>query len=276
MPVLLYYRGDLIKNSTGVGIVGARRCTDYGKSIVNKTASYLAKEGIILVSGMAKGIDGYTHTSTIRAGGYTVAVLGNGLDICYPPEHQDLMKKIIENGVLISEYPPGTKPNPKYFPRRNLIISAWSQKLLVIEAGEKSGSLITAVYAKKYGRELWVLPDNIYNRESRGSNRLIRKGAGIYIDKEDLLIDNRIKRTCDKPDPIRKAGSLDKLERQIIQVVKTETNSQVSLDELGQKIKLDQMELLSKLSFMELEGKVIIQGSIIRLPQNIKVPSNIM
>ena len=107
MPILLYYKGNLVENSMGVAIVGSRRCSEYGKNVVHEAATYLAKENIAVISGMAKGIDGYAHTSSIKAEGYTIAVLGNGLDICYPPEHIELMEKIIENGVVISEYPPG-------------------------------------------------------------------------------------------------------------------------------------------------------------------------
>lgn len=122
MPILLYYKGNLIMNSMGVAIVGARRCSEYGKIVTNEAATYLAKQNIPVISGMAKGIDGYAHTSCLKSGGYTIAMMGNGLDICYPPEHIELMERIIDNGAIISEYPPGVKPNPKHFPRRNLLI----------------------------------------------------------------------------------------------------------------------------------------------------------
>lgn len=265
MATLLYYKGDLINNSMGVGIVGARRCTDYGKMVTNEAASFLARENISVISGMAKGIDGYAHTSAIKEGGYNIAILGNGLDICYPPEHIELMRRIIENGALISEYPPGTPPNPRHFPKRNLIISAWSHKLLVIEAAQKSGSLITANYANTYNREVLALPDNIYNNESAGTNKLILDGATIYLDKKQLLIEDKF-RYKDKP-LINKCiefetDSLDDLEKQIIEVLKTADSK--TTEELSIILKIDQMELLSKLSLMDLEGKIVVQGSRVR------------
>lgn len=154
MPALLYYRGTIIEDSMGVAIVGSRRCTDYGKRIVTEASAFLARNGISVISGMAKGIDAYAHTVCLKEGGYTIAFLGNGPDICYPSEHQNLMERILENGAVISEYPPNTPPDKSYFPRRNRLISAWSHKVLVIEAGLNSGSLITAEFAEKLGREV--------------------------------------------------------------------------------------------------------------------------
>lgn len=261
MPILLYYKGNLVENSMGVAIVGSRRCSEYGKNVVHEAATYLAKENIAVISGMAKGIDGYAHTSCIKAGGYTIAILGNGLDICYPPEHIELMEKIIENGAIISEYPPGTKPNPRYFPRRNLIISAWSYKILVIEAGAKSGSLITADFGKQYGREVLAVPDNIYSSGSKGSNKLIYCGAKIYLHKKQLLIDNRYRPIEDKVDDkhIAAPNNLDELEKNIIEILSNKGSK--TLEELSVLMNIDSMELLGKLSLMELEGKLEIQGS---------------
>lgn len=265
MPILLYYKGNLIKNSMGVSIVGSRRCSEYGKLAVDDAARYLAKEGIVVISGMAKGIDGYAHTSCIKAGGYTIAMLGNGVDICYPPEHIELMEKIIENGAVISEYPPRTKPNPKHFPKRNLLISAWSHKILVIEAGDKSGSLITANYGEKYNREIFALPDNIYNDGSKGSNTLIYNGAKIYLHNQQLLIENRTisSQKIEKPvDNNINMKKLDKLESSIIEILSEDTKN---LEELSSLLNIDIMEILEKVSFMELEGKVIIKGSQVKI-----------
>lgn len=186
-PVLLYYRGNLIENSLGVGIVGARRCTEYGKRVTVEAAEFLASMSIPVISGMAKGIDGYSHTACLKAGGYTVAVLGCGLDICYPKEHYTLMEKIIESGAVVSEYPPGTRPDSKNFPRRNRLISAWCKKLLAVEAAEKSGSLITAAFAREQNREVFAVPSSIYSREGRGTNKLIEQGAKIYLEPGQLL-----------------------------------------------------------------------------------------
>ncbi|WP_097677506.1 DNA-processing protein DprA [Anaerosalibacter sp. Marseille-P3206] len=263
MPILIYYKGNIIKNSMGVAIVGSRRCSEYGKMVTNSAATYLANEKICVVSGMAKGIDGYAHTSCIKSGGYTIAVLGNGLDICYPSEHMELMESIIENGAVISEYPPGVKPDSKRFPRRNLLISAWSYKILVVEAGVKSGALITANYGKQYEREVLALPDSIYRQESMGSNRLIYDGAKIYLYEEQLLIDNRYESKIVENKDDKQLVNLDETEKKIIEILLNE--GEKTLEELSILTEMDMMQLVEKLSFMELEDKVIIRGSVVNV-----------
>ena len=156
-PILLYYKGIVREMASTVGIVGARRCTQNNKqSVIMLTEEYVSR-GFTIISGMAKGIDSYAHTACINAGGYTVAILGNGLDICYPSEHIKLMKSIAERGLLVSEYPPGTKPVQYHFPQRNRLISAWSDQLVVLAAGERSGALITADFSREYGREVDII-----------------------------------------------------------------------------------------------------------------------
>ena len=140
-----------------VGIVGARRCTQEAKQQVIDLTQKLVSANVTIVSGMAKGIDAYAHTVCLKSGGSTVAVLGNGLDICYPREHNKLMECIINNGLVVSEYPPGTPPTRYHFPKRNRLISAWSDQLYVIAPGKGSGALITAEYAQRYGRKVFVL-----------------------------------------------------------------------------------------------------------------------
>ncbi len=264
MPIFLYYKGNLINNSMGVAIVGARRCSGYGKMVTDDAATYLAKQNISVISGMAKGIDSYAHTGCIKAGGYTIAFFGNGLDICYPSEHAELMEKIIENGAIISEYPPGVKPKPKHFPRRNLLISAWSYKILIVEAGAKSGALITANYGKQYKREVLAVPDNIYRPESMGSNKLINDGAAIYLHEEQLLIDNRYESKREASYDISTNNMLDNLdetEKRIIEILLSEGAK--TLEELSTAIEMDMMKLSEKLSLMELEDKVNIRGSVV-------------
>ena len=153
-PPMLYYKGNIKKMDQTVGIVGARRCSQKAKQETVFLASEYAKARIAVVSGMAKGIDSYAHTACLNAGGYTIAILGNGLDICYPSEHHKLMKCIEEKGLLLSEYPPGTPPSRYTFPRRNRLISSWSDKLIIIQAGKGSGALTTAEYSRKYGRKV--------------------------------------------------------------------------------------------------------------------------
>lgn len=153
-PAVLYYRGRIRKIQHAVGIVGARRCSQAAKVFCYELAEKYLEKDWTIVSGMAKGIDACAHTICLQKQGYTVAILGNGLDICYPSEHHRLMERICENGLLLSEYPPGTEPSAYTFPRRNRLIAAWSAELQVIAAGKGSGALITADFARRYGRNV--------------------------------------------------------------------------------------------------------------------------
>ncbi|MCI6858207.1 MAG: DNA-processing protein DprA [Eubacterium sp.] len=157
MPILLYCKGILRENICGNTIVGSRRCSKEGKEKTAALSKKLVQEGKTIISGMAKGIDSYAHTACIRNGGYTIAVLGNGLDICYPKEHNLLMKRIEENGLLVSEYEPGVPPSKYRFPRRNRIMAAMADEIYVTEAGRGSGALITADFGRKYGRKVHIL-----------------------------------------------------------------------------------------------------------------------
>ena len=189
MPILLYYKGNII-DKPGIAIVGSRRCSSYGKRVAVEAAEFLAANDIGVISGMAKGIDSYAHTACINAKGYTIAFLGNGLDICYPKEHDKLMESIIENGAVISEYAPGVKAKPEHFPRRNFLISNWSERVLVVEASKNSGALITASIAKGQGKKVIAVPSDIYSITGEGTNQLIYNGAEIYLNPMQLLSDN--------------------------------------------------------------------------------------
>ena len=191
LPAVLYYRGDLRTLKSYIGIVGSRRCTSYGKEVAAEAAAFLGQAGITVVSGMAKGIDSYAHTACLKAGGYTLAFVANGVDICYPSEHQNLMEEIIENGAVISSYPPGTRPRQEYFPLRNKLLAAWVDKLLVVEAAERSGALITAEYAMDYKRKVLAVPNSIYSLESMGTNRLLLNGAEVYLGPNQLMNGDR-------------------------------------------------------------------------------------
>ena len=153
-PILLYYKGRIKNMEKTIGIVGARRCTQETKNFVAELTCMYSQKQFAVISGMAKGVDSYAHTACLQAGGYTVAVLANGLDICYPGEHKKLKECIEKEGLVISEYPPGTRPAKYAFPQRNRLISAWSDELAVIAAGKGSGALITANYSRKYGRKI--------------------------------------------------------------------------------------------------------------------------
>lgn len=156
-PPVLYYKGHFQNIKDPIAIVGARRCTQEAKFHAVELAEQYIGNGQTIISGMAKGIDSYAHTACLNAGGYTIAIVGNGLDICYPSEHKKLMDCIVENGLLLSEYPPGTRPTRYTFPRRNRLISAWAEQIVVIAPGKGSGALITAEYGRKYGRRVEVI-----------------------------------------------------------------------------------------------------------------------
>jgi len=245
--------------------VGTRRCTNYGKEVVKEAVEYLANEKIPVISGMAKGIDGYAHTACLKVGGYTLAFFGNGVDICYPKEHSELMEGIIENGAVISQFPPGTKPRPEYFPRRNALMSAWSEKLLVVEAGENSGALITAQYTKELGRKVLAVPNQIYSQTGRGTNLLILKGAQIYLYPEQLLPDNEEGSpmadrnvVSNRQKTSREYSNTEILNRQFSEkekkIIESVSVNSKTIEELSLSIEINQVELLELLSILELEG----------------------
>lgn len=186
-PAVLYCRGKLLPDELCVAIVGSRRATWYGLDMSKRLSSELAKHGVTVVSGMARGVDSKAHCGALEAGGRTIAVLGCGVDIVYPKENRSLMEEICRKGAVISEFLPGTEPIPFNFPARNRIISGLSQGVVIVEASEKSGSLITADYALEQGRDVFAVPGNINSMNSSGTNRLIREGARIITCAGDIL-----------------------------------------------------------------------------------------
>ncbi len=187
-PPFLYYIGSLDKiDRPAIAIVGSRRCTFYGREAAYKLAAELTENGMSIVSGMALGIDTAAHNGALDSNGYTVAVLGCGVDICYPPKNKELMEQIASYGAVVSEFVPGTNPLPAHFPQRNRIISALSLGTLVVEATAKSGALITADFALEQNREVFAVPGNIGSPYSRGSHRLIKEGARLVESAADIL-----------------------------------------------------------------------------------------
>ncbi|NBH13246.1 DNA-protecting protein DprA [Lachnospiraceae bacterium] len=213
-PYGLFYRGRLPdKNLCTVGIVGARNCSFYGKTAAEKIGKELAAAGIAVISGLAAGIDGAAQRGAVHAGGYTLGVLGNGIDVCYPPQNRELYEQLLTKGCVVSEYPPGTTPLPGYFPQRNRIISGLSDCVLVVEAREKSGSLITADFALEQGKDVYALPGRISDALSQGTNRLIRQGAGIFLNVEDFLNEMHIFTKAGDNSSLKPKNSLENLER---------------------------------------------------------------
>ena len=186
-PPFLYVKGVLRGSETAVAMVGSRRASTYGILTTTRLASELAGHGITVVSGMARGVDTAAHRGALGAGGRSIGVLGCGIDVIYPPENRRLFEEMAENGALVSEFPMGTFPLAENFPRRNRIISGMSRGVLVVEAMENSGSLITAQYALEQGREVFAIPGNINCSSSRGANGLIKQGAKLVEGVEDIL-----------------------------------------------------------------------------------------
>ncbi|MBK5245098.1 MAG: DNA-protecting protein DprA [Eubacteriaceae bacterium] len=271
-PVVLYYMGTIRKSCVGQGIVGSRRCSAYGKQVAVEAAGYLAQKDIPVISGLAKGIDGYAHTACLKAGGYTIAFLGNGLDVYYPREHRELQASIIENGAVVSMYLPGTKPRPEHFPKRNGLISSWSRKLLVAEAANKSGALITAQLAKTLGREIFVPPHEIYRVSGQGTNQLLKNGATLYLKPEqldcrDFLKEQFLSETNETTGPVANSRSKRKQNRTERKLTADEAKIQavlISSEKNIQQIEaltgISQVCLIERLSIMELEGVVALSS----------------
>lgn len=188
-PMKLYVVGDYsILKEFKIAIIGCRKCSKYGEMCAKYFSSNLASNNVIIVSGLARGIDSFSHNSCINAGGKTIAVVGSGLDVIYPTENKWLYDKIIKTGgAIISEYPLGTKPLKYHFPARNRIISALSDGVLVVEANEKSGTLITVDFALEQGKNIFVVPGNINSLNSKGTNSLIKEGAKLVQNVADIL-----------------------------------------------------------------------------------------
>ena len=190
-PVLLYYRGVLPKFNEEclVAIVGTRRLSDYGRRNAFIIGHDLATAGAVIVSGMAVGIDGVAHAGSLSAGGINVAFLGSGIDVCYPENHKRLAREIVKEGCVMTEYAPGTRPERHHFPVRNRLIAGISAVAVVIEGRERSGAIITARYAKKFGKTVYALPGNVDNKTSEVTNLLIKNGAKLITAPDDIIAD---------------------------------------------------------------------------------------
>jgi DNA processing protein len=188
-PKHLWGEGDVTSLSSDLclAIVGARECTPYGRKVAFDLARDLVREGVVIVSGLAYGIDTAAHQGALEGGGKTIAVLGCGIDIPYPSGNLDLKRKISQNGAVVTEFSPGTPASTWSFPQRNRIISGLSRGIIVIEAGEESGSLITADFALEQGRDVFAVPGNVTSPLSAGTNRLIQNGAKLVLGIKDIL-----------------------------------------------------------------------------------------
>ena len=251
-PYILYYKGRLPQaNVPAIAIVGARNCTEYGRTIADMLAKFFADMGIQVISGMALGIDAAAQRGAVNKGGYSLAVLGCGVDVCYPRENIGLYMDIQKKGGIISEFPPGTEPLARNFPMRNRIISGLAEWILVIEAKEKSGSLITADFALDQGKDVYALPGPVTSALSQGCHRLIRQGAGILITPEELMDEWNLNRMQIGQKNNKNEKMLESPERMVYSCLDLFPKG---IDELMKETELSISELMERLITLELKG----------------------
>jgi DNA processing protein len=252
-PPVLYLRGTLTEEDTwSVAVVGTRRVSAYGRQVAEELGSFLASNGVTVISGLARGVDAIAHQSALKAGGRTIAVLGCGVDRIYPPEHAQLAGKIIACGALVSDYAPGTPPDASNFPPRNRIISGLSMATVVVEAGETSGALITAQFAIDQGREVLAVPGNILALQSKGTNRLIAQGAHPLLSVRDLLDVLNLTRVTEQRQ-VRQVLPADETEAKLMSVL---THEPLHMDEIRNQTGLPIERVSATLVMMELKGMV--------------------
>jgi len=252
-PMLLFLRGELTeRDRVSVAIVGTRRPTDYGLAVAQEAAQFLAGAGVTIVSGLARGIDGAAHRAALDAGGRTIAVLGSGLDRIYPPEHRRLAKRASESGAVISEYAPEAEPEGRNFPARNRIISGLSLAVVVVEASERSGALITADFAADQGRDVFAVPGTIYRPASKGTNRLIQSGAFPLLEPADILEALNLGLVTGQL-RLEQALPQDADERLVLGLMGAEP---LHVDEIGARSGMNAPQVNAVLTMLELKGRV--------------------
>jgi DNA processing protein len=257
-PPVLYTLGTLRpEDATAVGIVGTRRMTAYGREMAKQIGHDLAAAGVTIVSGLARGVDGIAHEAALEAGGRTIAVLGSGVRNIYPPEHRKLAARIAESGVVLSDFHPDTQPDGPNFPARNRIISGLSLGVVVVEAPERSGALITVDFAADQGRDVFVVPGNVLSSRSAGCNRLLRDGARPVRSADDVLEDLNLGRRKEQV-AIQQALPIDDNERRIMAVV---TADPLHIDDIAALANLPISQVGAVLLTLELKGSVRNAGA---------------
>lgn len=252
-PPVLYIRGEYLPDDLfAVAIVGTRKVTPYGRQVTEEVASFLAANGITVISGLARGVDAIAHQAALRAGGRTMGILGSGVDKIYPPEHRALAEQMMERGAVISDYAVGTPPEASNFPPRNRIISGLSLAVVVVEAAETSGALITAEFAAEQGREIFAVPGSILAPQSKGTNRLIQKGAQPLLTPPDLMHALDLTRIGAQK-TARKILPADEVEARVLNVLGSEP---MHVDEIRNQADLPIEKISATLALMELKGMV--------------------
>jgi DNA processing protein len=255
-PIFLYVKGNYLQSDTSaIAIVGTREPSSYGKTVAENFAIELAEKRITTVSGLARGIDTIVHNSTLKSNGRTIAVIGSGLDIIYPQENKKLYHQIAESGLVISEYPLGTKPDAQNFPRRNRIISGLSIGTLVVETRINGGAISTANYALDQGREVFAVPGTIISKQSEGTNILIQKGNAKLVTKVDDILDElRIQfRDGSVTTATHSTAELNIFEEKIYSTLQ---DGQKQIDEISQLSGMNTSDCLVHLLSMEFKGVV--------------------
>lgn len=248
-PERLYCIGNVnLLEKPLAAVIGSRKCSEYGKQTAMAVGKSLGAAGVCVVSGMAKGIDSFGHLGALKNGGKTIAVLGCGVDICYPAANKSLYDQICSEGLVISEYPPGTVPMPYMFPQRNRIIAGLSQVVTVVEAGRDSGALITATLAAEYGREVYAVPGNITSMWSLGTNKLIADGAMAVVTVDDVVRAMGL----DAKHSEEEYRGLSELEKQVVKLV--ESAGEVTLEFLCGKTGKNPVDMNGIVMVLEMKG----------------------
>ncbi len=252
-PPVLYVKGTLLEaDRWAVALVGTRNASVYGRDVTYDLVTVLVQAGITIVSGLALGIDAAAHKAALEAGGRTLAILGSGLDVIYPPNHRQLAKDIVANGALISEFPLGTQPEGRHFPVRNRTLSGLSLGVVVVEAPDGSGALLTADLAAEQGRDVFAVPGNINAKNSTGTNRLIQAGAKLVMDAADILDElNLTRTTVETQRQVRAVAPANEIEAALGQHLSEEP---LHIDDLSQLTGFPITQVSSTLALMELKG----------------------
>jgi DNA processing protein len=256
-PPFLFVKGEIKKEDrNAVAIVGCRSASVYGKRITERIGRELAKNGVTVVSGLARGIDSIAHLSVLKEGGRTLAVFGSGLDVIYPPENKKLTEEIVSSGAIISEFFLGTKPEAPNFPRRNRLISGLSLGVVIVEAGAKSGALLTAGCALEQNREVFAIPGNLDSKNSEGTNALIKQGAKLVTRVEDILEELKITLRGDKSSAVQTKQDLSGLSETEQNIYKFISDEPSHIDKIASQASVGVPQALSSLLSLELKGWV--------------------
>ena len=240
---------EKILQSDGIAVIGSRCNTEYGEKYATKFSKELAKQGLTIISGMAVGIDGFAHKGALSVGGKTIAVLGSGFNNIYPEENKELFKQIIENdGAIITEYEPDVKPNSENFPKRNRIVSGLSKGVLVIEAVYRSGTSITAKLAQSQGRKVFCIPSNLERKNGVGTNQLIKEGASLVTNIDDILNAIKVERTAE--------NNAVKIPAEYLPIYEVLEDEPMNVNVICKKLKTDISSINANLMLMELEGYI--------------------